>query len=324
MSLAGKPSVPAFSPSWLSPQRIALAGAALLFADMILGQWLTPAGLSLVLAGLVRWPDAEGWVLLACFMVTAAASLACARGAMRAHSAVGTVLGCLGAGLAFATLNFATGGLLYHRRVPTWPLDGLFDDMTARMLGDQVLALVLSLAGLALPVSRSRRAPSCDAVHEALVVTGAWLLAVGTVVRWGAAGLGLGAFTRVAPGGWSLLCALPGLAMLVAGVAADGRLVRWLRSARAGGQPGWRVEPVADRDVQVLSLLGPRSTVAMDGVLVLDREAGPRAVASVYLEQDDRRWLVGARLKAVVPAVLLLFAVVPVTWWIVMPGMAGR
>ena len=306
-------TVPALWPSWLNPRRIALGGAVLLFIDMVLPPWLTPAGLALGAAAMraamgLDYMRGLAWCVLPAVLM----GLWCAGAAMRARSAARAALGCLAAGFVFSALTLA-GGLVLLSSGSSMPLnERVVEMMIQSMLPGQVLAFTLSLLGLTLPVSRSHRAPSCDAVHEALIVTGAWLLAAGTLVRWNGLALTVAAhLTLAAPAQWSLLCSLAGLAMLVTGLLADRRLLVWVRAVRAGAQPGWRVEPSAGRDAEVPSLLGARSTVEMDGLVMLDGDGGPRPVAWVFFEGDDQRWLVGARARAVMVAVLLLVAVVP-------------
>ncbi len=144
------------------------------------------------------------------------------------------------------------------------------------------------------------------------MVTGAWLLIAGTLVFWNGFGLSLAAHTRLAPTSWSLLLGPVGLAMLVAGIAGDVRLLAWLAAVRRGEHVGWRVESLAGRDVEVLALLGGREAEDLDGVLVLDQEAGALPVARVALEGRDGRRLLAVRLRTAAVAVVLLLAVLPV------------
>ncbi len=70
--------------------------------------------------------------------------------------------------------------------------------------------------------------------------------------------------------------------MLVSGIRADRRLLRWLGAVRRGDEPGWRIEPIASREIERPSLLACRG--GEDGLVVLDRDAGPVLVARVFIE----------------------------------------
>jgi hypothetical protein len=306
--------VPALWPSWLNPRRIALGGVILFFVDAILAPLLMPAGLWLATAALPQILAPESLRALA-YMAAPALSLAlvCLLPAMHGRSAIRAALGCLGAGMVFGMVTLAGGYSMLMSMMPSYHGRGGPDEVMMRtLLPGQTLAFTLSVLGLALPVSRSHRIPSCDAVHEALIVTGAWLLAAGTLVYWNGFGLTIAVHTRLLPSTWSLPCVLVGLTMLVVGILADRRLLAWLGAVCRGEEPGWRIEPLADRNVEVLSVLRSPSTPALEGLLVLDRDAGPLPVARVFLEGSDLRRLLGARLRAVTLAVVLLLAVLPV------------
>jgi hypothetical protein len=215
--------------------------------------------------------------------------------------------------VVFGVVTFVGGYAMLMSMTPkSYGARGAEDMALAMFLPGQIMAFTLSVLGLALPVSRSHRMPSCDAVHETLIVTGAWLLAAGTLVYWNGFGLALAVHTRLLPSTWSLPCVIIGLAMLVTGVLADRQLLAWLGAVRRGEESGWRIEPVADRDVEVPSLLRSSSTPELEGLLLVDRDAGPLPVARVFLDGNDRRRLLRARLRAVTVAVVLLVAVLPV------------
>jgi hypothetical protein len=316
--------VPALWPAWLSPRRIALGAVILLLVDAVLGPLLSPAGLSRAAAA--QWPELftrESLRALAYMFVPAvASSLVCARAAMHGRSAARAALGCLAAGVVFGLVTFVGGYAMLMSMMPELAgrRGGGGEDMfTAMVLPGQVVAFTLSILGLALPVSRSYRRPSCDGVHEALIVTGAWLLTAGTLVRWNGFGLSLRAFVATSPENWSLPCVILGLTMLVTGIVADHHLLTWLHAVRRGEAPGWRIEPLADPDVEVPSLFASRRPAELDALLVLERDAGPLPVARVSSEGSDRRRLLGARLRVVTTAVVLLLAVLPATMALIWP-----
>jgi hypothetical protein len=310
MSPSPEPSVPALWPAWSSPRRIALGGLILLFADMVVS--ITPALLPLAGEALRQLFSLESLRALAAMGLPAVTlGLLCAWPAMHGRSALRAALGCLGAGLVFGVVTYVGGYATLMSMSPRSHGGGGPDMMMGMILPGQVLAFTLSLLGLALPISRSHRTPSCDAVHEALIVTGTWLLAAGTLVRWNGFGLTMAAWARVTPSTWSLPCVLAGLTLLVTGLRADHRLLTWLSAVRRGEEPGWRIEPLADRDVEVPAVLVSRATVELEGLLVVDRDGGSLPVARVFLEGSDRRRLVGARVRAAVVAVVLLVAVLP-------------
>ncbi len=190
---------------------------------------------------------------------------------------------------------------------------GLFNDVAWMFPAIQAAAFTLSVVGVALPVARSRRVPSTDAVQEALVVTGAWLLMNGVVASWAIGALGLLTVLRGGPSGWSLVCAPVGLAMLVAGLVGDRRLVGWVRAVRRGERAGWRIEPVGPHNPELPSLLGARGVLETDGLLLRTGDEGALPVALVPLDQDDGRWLVGARVRAVTLALATLALALLVT-----------
>jgi len=314
MSPSHETAVPALWPSWLNPRRIALGGVVLLFVDMIMSALFTPAGLASVPTAV---PQLLTWEFLRSLAFMAAPalvlSLICLRAAMHGRSAVRAALGCLAAGTVFGMVTLAGGYSMLMSMTPRsyGHGDGGMDAMLWWMLPAQALAFTLSVLGLALPVSRSFRATSCDAVHEALIVTGTWLLAVGTLVSWNGFGLTLAAHTRASPSTWSVPCVLVGGTMLVTGILADRRLLAWVGAVRRGEEPGWRIEAATEPAVELPSLLGARGALEL-GILVLDRDAGPLPVARVFLEGSDLRRLLGTRLRSAGLAVVLLLAVVPV------------
>jgi hypothetical protein len=280
---------------------------------------LTPAGLSDAGRALTELSTRQSLGGLASMVLPAVSlGLVCARAAMHARSARRAVLGCLGAGVVFAFSTFSGGMLMLLSRTPQHHGGDAFIDMAAaHLLPGQTLAFALSLLGLALPVSRAHRTPSCDAVHEALVVTGAWLLTAGTLVRWNGLGLTIAAHVPLVPGNWSLPSVVVGLTLLVAGVVADCRLLVWIDAVRRGDDPGWRIEPLADREIDV-SLFACGS-YDLDGLLIVERDGGPLPVARVFLEGSDRRRLLRARAGAATAAVVLLLAVVPTVLALVWP-----
>ena len=328
MSPLHETAVPALWPSWLNPRRIALGGVVLFFVDMILSDLFTPAGLASVPSTLPLHFTTE---FLRSFALMAAPalvlSLICLRAAMHGRSAVRAALGCLASGTVFGMVTLAGGYSMLMSMAPrSWSRGGgmgAMDAMLALGMLGQVLAFTTSVLGLALPVSRSFRATSCDAVHEALIVTGTWLLAAGTLVSWNGFGLTLAVHTRLMPSTWSLPCVLVGLTMLVTGILADHRLLSWLGAVRRGEEPDWHIEPVAEQDTELPSLLRPRAALQM-GILVLDRKSGPLPVARVFLEGSDLRRRVSTRLRAAGLAVVLPLAVAPVVAILLFLPLWGR
>jgi hypothetical protein len=313
--IRGKLQLPALWPTWLGPRRVAVGGGVLLFANMALHPTLSRAGLSLAGAA---WRDAltpeaiRGMALMV--MPAVVLGLVCAARAMHARTALGAVLGSLGAGVVFGVATEAGAYATMIHTTPaarSWGAASLVEAALETTFPGQTLSFALCMLGLALPVARSYRKPAFDAAQEALVVTGAWLLVLGTVASWNGYGATIAWRLELDPTRWSPLCVVPGAMMLVAGLLGDRRLLAWstqIRHPTSGAAPAsWRIDPIQHWDVVVPRLWGARRSEEPDGFVERVSDGFVEPTASVFLDERDRRDLVLARVRAVALAVSLPF-----------------